>query len=129
MQYLKVDDEMPLYLKVAEKVMEWNFIYGNLGLVVGGTHANDVKDIRELVPQLPFLVPGIGAQGGNLELAVKHATNTNGRGAIFNASRSIIYASTGKDFAEVARERARHLKEQINLLLSLNKNFDFLDEN
>ncbi len=128
-QYLKVENDMPLYLKVTEKVMEWNFVYGNLGLVVGGTHANEVEEIRTMAPQLPFLVPGIGAQGGNLELAVKYATGEDGRGALFNASRSIIYASSGHDFAEVAHDRARHLKEQINLILSLNKNFGFMDEN
>ncbi len=128
-QYLKVENEMPLYLKVAEKVVEWNFVYGNLGLVVGGTHANEVAQIREQAPQIPFLVPGIGAQGGNLELAVKNAVSHDGRGALFNASRSIIYASSGHDFAEVAHERAHHLKEQINLILSLNNNLGFWDEN
>ncbi len=128
-QYLKVENEMPLYLKVAEKVVEWNFVYGNLGLVVGGTHANEVAQIREQAPQIPFLVPGIGAQGGNLELAVKNAVGHDGRGALFNASRSIIYASSGHDFAEVAHERAHHLKEQINLILSLNNNLGFWDEN
>ena len=128
-QYLKVENEMPLYLKVAEKVVEWNFVYGNLGLVVGGTHANEVAQIREQAPQIPFLVPGIGAQGGNLELAVKNAIAQGGRGALFNASRSIIYASSGHDFAEVAHERAHHLKEQINLILSLNNNLGFWDEN
>jgi len=128
-QYLKVENELPLYLKVAEKVVEWNFVYGNLGLVVGGTHANEVAQIREQAPQIPFLVPGIGAQGGNLELAVKNAIAHDGRGALFNASRSIIYASSGHDFAEVAHERAHHLKEQINLILSLNNNLSFWDEN
>ncbi len=128
-QYLKVENDMPLYLKVAEKVVEWNFVYGNLGLVVGGTHANEVAEIREQAPQIPFLIPGIGAQGGNLELAVKNAITSEGRGAIFNASRSIIYASSGHDFDEVAHERARHLKEQINLILSLNNNLGFWDEN
>ena len=127
-QYLKVD-HMPLYLKVAEKVMAWNFIYGNCGLVVGGTHANEIAEIRQLVPELPFLVPGIGAQGGNLEVAVRYATDEQGRAALFNVSRSILYASDQTHFAEVAREKARQLRDQINLLLSIYKNLNFMDEN
>ncbi len=127
-QYLTVD-HTPLYVKVAEKVMEWNFLYGNCGLVVGGTHANEIGRLREMAPALPFLVPGIGAQGGNLEVAVRYATDDEGRSALFNASRSILYASDRADFAGTARERARQLRDQINLLLSIYKNLNFMDEN
>lgn len=126
-QYLKVDDE-PLFLKVAQKIVEWNFLYGNCGLVVGGTHPNEVKAVRDLAPSLPFLVPGIGAQGGNLEKVVEYATDAKGLSALINASRTILYASSDKDFAEVAREKAKQLRDQINTL-TIHKNLDFLNIN
>lgn len=126
-QYLKVDDE-PLFLKVAQKIVEWNFLYGNCGLVVGGTHPNEVKAVRDLAPSFPFLVPGIGAQGGNLEKVVEYATDAKGLSALFNASRTILYASSGQDFAEVAREKAKQLRDQINTL-TVQKNLDFLSRN
>jgi orotidine-5'-phosphate decarboxylase len=126
-QFLKVEDE-PLYLKVAQKIVEWNFLYGNCGLVVGGTHTGELKEIRSLAPDLPFLVPGIGAQGGNLEKVVADATDENGLSTLINASRTILYASADRNFAEVARERAKHLRDQINMLV-VQKNLDFLNKN
>ncbi|RMI19509.1 MAG: orotidine-5'-phosphate decarboxylase, partial [Calditrichaeota bacterium] len=105
-QMLNCDDQ-PLYVRIAEKALEWNFLYGNCGLVVGGTHTNEMQQIREVAPTLPFLIPGIGAQGGNLELVIKYATDANGFSTVINVSRSVIYASRDMDFAEVARERAR----------------------
>lgn len=126
-QYLKTDGE-PLFLKVAQKIVEWNFLYGNCGLVVGGTHPNEVKAVRDLAPSLPFLVPGIGAQGGNLEKVVDYATDAKGLSALINASRTILYASSGQDFAEVAREKTKLLRDQINTL-TIQKNLDFLNRN
>jgi orotidine-5'-phosphate decarboxylase len=126
-QFLKVEDE-PLYLKVAQKIVEWNFLYGNCGLVVGGTHTSELKEIRRLAPDLPFLVPGIGAQGGNLEKVVADATDENGLSTLINASRTILYASADRNFAEAARERAKHLRDQINMLV-VQKNLDFLNKN
>lgn len=127
-QFLNVEGE-PLYLKVAQKALGWNFIYGNCGLVVGGTHTNEIKEIREIAPELPFLVPGIGAQGGNLELVVKHATDDSGLSALINVSRSVIYASSEADFAEVARKRIKHLRDQINMIINVQKNPGLLDQN
>lgn len=127
-QFLAVDGE-PLYLKVAQKTLGWNFIYGNCGLVVGGTNTNEIAEIREAAPELPFLVPGIGAQGGNLELVVRTATDEFGQSALINVSRSIIYASSDTDFAEVARNRVKHLRDQINMIINVHKNPDLLDPN
>lgn len=127
-QFLKVEDE-PLYLKIARKVVEWNFINGNCGLVVGGTHTTEIKSIRDVAAGLPFLVPGIGAQGGNLELAVRYATDERGLSTLINSSRTIVYASTEYDFADVAAERAKHLRDHINMVVRVHKNPDSLDQN
>jgi orotidine-5'-phosphate decarboxylase len=72
-----------------------------------------MKRLRSLVPELPFLVPGLGAQGGDFDLAINYATNEQGLGAIFNFSRSIIYSSNGEDFAEAAGKEAKRVKEAI----------------
>ena len=128
-QRLKLDDGEPLYIRVAEKALAWNFLYGNCGLVVGGTHTNEIRDIRDSAPDLPFLIPGIGAQGGNLELAVVNGTDKYGTSALINSSRTIVYASSDRTFAEVARSRAKHLRDQINMLISVQKNPGMLGQN
>ena len=112
-QYLNIDAE-PLYLKIARRVTEWNLRSGNCGLVVGATHPEDLGSIRDAAPGLPFLIPGIGAQGGNLKIAVQFGTNPDGDCALINAGRSILYASQEMDFAEAAEESAKNLNEQIN---------------
>jgi orotidine-5'-phosphate decarboxylase len=127
-QFLKVDGE-PLYLKVARKVVEWNFNYGNCGLVVGGTHTIEISKIRDIAPDLPFLVPGIGAQGGNLDYVVKFATDKKGLSTLINASRSVVYANSDHNFAESARERAKHLRDHINVILSVHKDPGLIDMN
>jgi orotidine-5'-phosphate decarboxylase len=101
-----------LFEMVAENVRQWNS-KNNCGLVVGATYPDEMKHIRNLVPELPFLVPGLGAQGGDFDLAIRYATNQNGLGAIFNFSRGIIYCSAGEDFAEAAGEKAKQIKEDI----------------
>ncbi|RMF57132.1 MAG: orotidine-5'-phosphate decarboxylase [Calditrichaeota bacterium] len=127
-QFLQIEEE-PLYLKVAQKVLGWNFLYGNCGLVVGGTHTNEIQEIREMAPELPFLVPGIGAQGGNLEKVVKYATDSFGLSALINVSRSVLYASSEANFAEVARERVKNLRDQINRIINVQKNPGLIDQN
>jgi orotidine-5'-phosphate decarboxylase len=127
-QFLKVEGEA-LYLKIARKIVEWNFTYGNCGLVVGGTQLKEIEEVRRVAINLPFLVPGIGAQGGNLEHVIKHATDDNGLSALINASRSILHASTEMDFAEKSRQRAKQLRDQINMLVRIYKNPDLLEKN
>ena len=92
----------PLYISVAKHVKEWNH-HGNCGLVVGATKPDELKAIQALVGEMPILIPGVGAQGGDLAAAVKFG----GKRAIINASRSIIYA------ADPSAE-AKKLKEEIN---------------
>ena len=102
----------PLYQVVADKVESWNK-YGNLGLVVGATQPDELKAIRDAHPTLPLLIPGVGAQGGSLELSVKYGNSCDGLG-IINVSRQVIYASNGPDFAAAARAATLKLREDIN---------------
>jgi orotidine-5'-phosphate decarboxylase len=102
----------PLYKLVARHVKEWNH-YKNCGLVVGATKPEELKGIRELVPDIPFLIPGVGAQGGDIEASIKYGIDKKGR-VVINASRSILYASNKFDFAEAARITAKEMKESIN---------------
>jgi len=107
-------DGKPLYQIVAEKVITWNE-KGNCGLVVGATYPEQLKKIREIAKSLPILIPGIGAQSGEIEPTVKFGTDERGERAIINSSRGIIYASQKDDFAEAARDQALKLKDRINL--------------
>jgi len=104
---------LPLFQVVAHKAAEWN-VHGNIGLVVGATYPEELKVIREQHPDMPLLIPGIGAQGGDLELTVRYGVDRHGEKAIINSSRQILYASTGKNFAQAARQAAIELREQIN---------------
>lgn len=104
---------LALYQVVALKALEWDR-YDNLGLVVGATFPQELKRVRELCPSLPLLVPGIGAQGGDVELSVRYGQDRQGEGLILTSSRAILYASRGSDFPYRAREEALKLKELIN---------------
>src|SRR3989337_919196 len=104
----------PLYKIVAEKVLSWNK-KGNCGLVVGATYPEQLKEIREIAPDLPILIPGIGAQKGDVELTVKYGTDKKGDLAIINSSRGILYAPSEKDFAQASREEAKKLRDLFNL--------------
>ena len=98
---------------MAEMAVKWNKNQ-NCGLVVGATHPEELEKIRMIASDLPFLIPGIGAQGGNLEASILNGTDLNGEGAIINSSRGILYASPGKDFAESARMEAEKLRDAMN---------------
>ena len=102
-----------VYEEVAARATQWNES-GNCGLVVGATRAGAMQSIRALAPELPILMPGVGVQGGDLETAVRSAARPDGTGLLVNASRSILYASAGEDFASAARSAASALREEIN---------------
>lgn len=102
----------PLYQAVAELAKGWN-TYGNIGLVTGATYPDEMRELRELCPEMPFLVPGVGAQEGELGRAVRAGLDERGGGLIINASRSILYASDGADFAQAARRAAEALRDGI----------------
>ena len=102
-----------LYERVAWLAAEWNR-GGQLGLVVGATYPIELARVRELVGEMPLLVPGIGAQGGNVEASVKAGQSADGTGIVVNSSRAIIYASSGDDFAAAARGAAQKSRDEIN---------------
>ena len=103
----------PLYQMVALRAAEWN-THGNVGLVVGATYPGELGILRRSHPDLPFLVPGIGAQGGDVAQAVHQGMNAQGKGMVVNSSRQILYASPGKDFDTAARAAATALRDEIN---------------
>ena len=113
LQGLMVDGK-PLYQVLAEKVSkEWNY-NNNCSLVVGATYPDELKHVRTIVGTMPLLIPGVGAQGGDVEKTVKAGIDSRGVGAMINASRSIIFASSGLDYARKAREETVTLRDQIN---------------
>jgi orotidine-5'-phosphate decarboxylase len=104
----------PLYQVIARSVAEsWN-THRNCGLVVGATYPAELKRVREIIGDMPLLIPGIGAQGGDVAATVKAGRDSRGWGMIINASRSIIYASEGTDFARAARRATLALDGEIN---------------
>jgi len=111
---LSIVDGKPLYEIMAEKVLSWNE-KNNCGLVVGATYPEQLKRIREIVPSLPILIPGVGAQAGDIESTIRFGTDANGELAIINSSRAILYASRKEDFAQAAGNEALRLRDLINL--------------
>ena len=102
-----------LFEEVACRAAEWN-TRGNVGLVVGATYPDDLATVRGICPDMPVLLPGIGAQGGDLEASVKAGVDENGRGLIVSSSRGVIYASRDReDFAAAARQAALELRGRI----------------
>lgn len=106
-------DSRALYELVAVKALEWN-VNGNIGLVVGATYPQQLKRIRNICPDMPLLIPGIGTQGGDIASVVEHSAGSKKAMFIINSSRQILYASRGKDFASAARKEALKLRDQIN---------------
>ena len=106
----------PLYLRMARRSRVWN-TNRNLGLVMGATAPEQVAAVRQVCPDMPLLIPGVGAQGGDLEATVRNGVDAKGRNAIINSSRGIIYASSGPDYAEAARKAAAAMRDAINRTL------------
>jgi len=113
LQDLRVEGR-PLYQLVAElAARRWNS-RGNCLLVVGATYPRELAEVRALVGDMPLLVPGVGAQGGDVEQVVASGRTRSGTGLIVSSSRAILYASAGEDFAEAARTATAKLRDQIN---------------
>ena len=109
-----VIDGRPLYQHVAQKVaQQWN-TNGNCALVVGATWPEQLREVRAIVGDVPFLVPGVGAQGGDVEAVVTNAKTGDGTGLIVSSSRAILYASSGDDFAAASAAAAKSLRDEIN---------------
>ena len=110
----RADGTAPLYQHVAETVArDWNG-HGNCALVVGATWPAQLREVRAIVGDMPFLVPGVGAQGGDVEAVVSNAKTADGTGLIVSSSRAILYASAGDDYAQAAAGEARRLRDEIN---------------
>ena len=109
-EYLELKNGKRLYEEITDKVREWNRAKQNCGLVVGATKPAELRALRERAPELPFLVPGVGAQGGSMSYVIA----ANGTGEILiNVSRAVAGASTGEDFAEAARVAALKLVDEM----------------
>ncbi|UCH72363.1 MAG: orotidine-5'-phosphate decarboxylase [Thermoplasmatales archaeon] len=112
-QDLKVS-KTPVYEIVSKKIKEWN-IYDNCGAVVGATYPEELKKIRSILGEkIPILIPGIGKQGGNVEKTVKYGTNKEGKMAIINSSRSVIFAGKNENFSAASKNKALSLRKEIN---------------
>jgi orotidine-5'-phosphate decarboxylase len=92
--------------------MEWSGL-GECGLVVGATFPKELGAVRQIVGDMPLLVPGVGAQGGDIETAVAEGATADGYGMVINSSRAILYASSEADFAEAAAKTAIDTRDAI----------------
>ena len=117
LQFLEVDTphgRMKLYEHVARTVADdWN-ASGNCALVVGATFPAELAEVRRIAGDMPLLVPGIGAQGGDIAATVSAGRTAAGTGLMINSSRAILYASSGEDFADAARRAAQETRDAIN---------------
>lgn len=115
-QNLEINGRL-LYEIVAENIAKkWNR-NGNCGIVVGATYPNELKIIRKIVGDMPILIPGIGAQGGDIKTTVNAGIDNRGFSIIINSARAIIFASKEKDFAKVARQKTIDLSNEIKKYL------------
>jgi orotidine 5'-phosphate decarboxylase subfamily 2 len=112
LQDLTLESGDPLHIYVAKLAQTWN-TKNNIGLVVGATHPQIMSDIRAAVPDMWFLAPGIGAQGGELELALKSGLRKDGKGMLINVSRSIARAGKPSVAAAELRDEILTVREQI----------------
>ncbi|PIR83725.1 orotidine-5'-phosphate decarboxylase [Candidatus Kaiserbacteria bacterium CG10_big_fil_rev_8_21_14_0_10_51_14] len=123
-QNLKVDGTSigqsasePLYKLIARLIAgAWN-AKGNACIMVGATYPEELAEVREIVGGMPILIPGIGAQNGDIEKTVQAGKDARGRGMIISAARAVIFASSGADFAKAASEKARELDSAIRKAL------------
>ena len=111
-------DARPFYEWVAISAAKWNS-YGNVGLVVGATYPDELRTIRDLCPDMPILIPGVGAQEGSLEKSTVAGIDSQGRNAMVSASRGVIYAGNDSTtYPEAAREAALLLRDRMNSILN-----------
>jgi orotidine-5'-phosphate decarboxylase len=106
--------ENPVFRRVASAARQWD--NGQLMLVAGATYADDLRRIREVAGDVPLLVPGIGAQGGDLAAVMAAGLDSRGYGLVINASRSVLYAGSGAGYADAARRAACAMRDEIRSL-------------
>ena len=113
LQDLEVGGRRLFHIVADLAARRWN-TRGNCALVVGATYPRELAEVREIVGNMPLLVPGVGAQGGDVAQAVRSGQTAAGAGLVISSSRSILYASSGEDFVSAAREATLKLRDQIN---------------
>lgn len=114
LQNLALASGKTLFARVAQQAAQvWN-VHKNLALVVGATAPAELAEVRALIGDMPILVPGLGAQGGETEAVMKAGLDSHGTGLIINSSRGVLYASKGSDFAEAARAETLKLRDLAN---------------
>ena len=112
LQFLESGGER-VFERVARLALEWNR-NGQLALVVGATFPEEIARVRRIVGDMPLLVPGVGAQGGDVKATVTAGCTAAGGGLMINSSRAILYAGSGADFASAARAAAQATRDEIN---------------
>jgi len=112
-QDLVVEGSEPVFVRVARRALTWDK-HGTLGLVVGATYPADVATVRRVAPRAPILLPGVGAQAGDLERSVQAGLDADGGGTLVNASRTVLYASRDANWQSAARAEAENLRSAIN---------------
>ena len=120
-QYLQVGVD-PLYLLVGKKVQKWNK-KNNCGIVVGAKDIEGLKILRNALPDIPFLVPGVGTQGGDLKEVVRFGRNKSGTGLLVNVGRDIIYTDNSKNFSEKIKEKAKTYVDEMSSLMKTTWNY------
>ena len=113
LQDLEISGRRLFHIVADLAARRWN-TRGNCLLVVGATYPRELAEVREIVGNMPFLVPGVGAQGGDVAQAVQNGQTAAGAGLVMSSSRGILYASSGENFASAAREVTMKLRDQIN---------------
>jgi orotidine-5'-phosphate decarboxylase len=113
LQDLEVGGRRLFHIVADLAARRWN-TRGNCALVVGATYPRELAEVREIAGNMPFLVPGVGAQGGDVAQAVQSGQTAAGAGLVISSSRSILYASSGEDFVSAARAATLKLRDQIN---------------
>ena len=113
LQNLVCDGKM-IYEHVAIYARDKCNYNNNIALVIGATYPEELQHIRQLCPEMTFLVPGVGAQGGDVEKVVRYGCDAENLGMAINSSRGIIYASKGEDFAAASGNAAKELRDLIN---------------
>jgi orotidine-5'-phosphate decarboxylase len=108
-------EERSVYVTMVERAERWNATHpATVGLVVGATYPAQLAEIRARGPELPILLPGVGAQAGDVAASVAAGVDARGEGLMVSSSRGVIYAGSGEDFAEQARAAAIRLRDEVN---------------
>jgi orotidine-5'-phosphate decarboxylase len=113
LQDVTLPDGRHVFERMAARIRDWGAAHGNVGAVVGATYPAQLAAVRAALPDAPILLPGIGAQGGDLGGSVRAGTDAAGAGLLVSASRSVLYAASGDDYADAARAEAERLRDAI----------------